>query len=183
MPLDMVCTHLAKLSTAGLIQRRRSGLHSYCVARSPYKRGALSGSVMSWLCTILRAPAKTMMNCAPGQVCNLDGNQLESQLHAVAFDAATAFTHHRRLQILRRLSRDEAVAVRTLTAELRMSESALSRHAAKLTRRGYIRVSRSGRCLGYRLALKFKTPIHAKLLKIAQNEWQKTSLHNWPGMQ
>lgn len=173
IPLDMISTHLARLSAAGLIQRRRSGLYSYCVGRSPYSRDALSGRIMSWLCDTLRTPAEARTNCIPGQVCNAGEGEPESQVHEAVFEAATAFTHHRRLQILRRLSHGDVAAVQTLTRELHMSEAALSRHTAKLVRRGYVEATRSGRCLGYRLATKFKTPVHARLLKIVLREWQK----------
>jgi len=46
---DLVCTHLARLSSVGLVKRRRSGRRCCCAAGSPYGPGTLSGQVASWL--------------------------------------------------------------------------------------------------------------------------------------
>ena len=173
IPLTMVCTHLRRLSSAGLIQRRRSGLQCYCIAQSPYGKKTLSGSITSWLCEILRDPAKTMKNSVVGQLRNSRKADAESQLHALVFEAATAFTNHRRLQMLRRLARGDVPSARTLIKQLHMSEAALSRHASKLRRRGYVNVSRDCRSLRYRLASKFKTPVHATLFEIVREHWSK----------
>ena len=91
----------------------------------------------------------------------------------VVFEAATAFANVRRLQILRWLVDGGEAQVDALTEKLRMSESAATRHMAKLSRRGYVRASRVGRELVYRLAPRSKTPIHTTLFRIVRSEWGK----------
>lgn len=181
MPNNTVSAHLRRLSSAGLILRRRSGLRCYCAAQSPYSDNALSGKITSCLRKILTQPAKTMngiKNCAVLKLCNFDGDgrhrhNTKNRLHEIIFDAATAFTNHRRLQILRRLTQGVAAA-EGFTEQLRMSDRALRRHSAKLIRRGYVAVCRVDGGLGYRLAPKAKTPVHSKLFKIIRAEWHKT---------
>jgi hypothetical protein len=56
MRLDSVSVHLKHLSTAGLIQRRRSGAWCYGVAASPYPPSVFSGRVAAWLYNLLRQP-------------------------------------------------------------------------------------------------------------------------------
>jgi biotin operon repressor len=126
----------------------------------------------SWLFGILRNPAEAMRDCRLSQVCNFPDNQSTTPSHTAIFDAATAFTNVRRLQILRRLNKDDVVTSEVLSQELSMSESAVSRHTAKLIRRGYVNLAQSKRPLGYRLAGKFKSPIHARLFKIVRSQWE-----------
>jgi DNA-binding transcriptional ArsR family regulator len=173
MGLDMVCVHLRHLAAAGLIQRRRSGVWCYGVATSPYGDTAFSGKVARWLFQVLRDPAKALEDCGVGQLCNPPDADPQTALHTLVFESATAFTNLRRLQILRRLGNGEVLAVAALSAELHMSESALSRHVAKLVRRGYLETSRVGRSLAYRLAPTAKTPLHAAFLEFVQAEWTK----------
>ena len=94
-------------------------------------------------------------------------------VYAVIFEAATAFTDLRRLQILRQLARRGPCTVRSLIDDLSMSEDAVSRHASKLQRRGYVVAQRSGRRVTYQLARDAKSPVHAKLFEIVSQEWAK----------
>ena len=169
MRLDLVCTHLRRLTSAGLIMRRRSGVWCTCRARSPYGEKALSGRLTSWVCRVLRTPGRGQV----GRGHHAPEPDAQAELHRTIFEAATAFTNVRRLQILRRLAGGEAVPVRTLTDELHLSEAAASRHMAKLTRRGYVEAVRTGRYVMYRLARKFKTRIHKRLFQIVCAEWAK----------
>ena len=174
MPLDLLCTHLRRLSMAGLILRRPSGVWCYYRAESPYSDQAFSGKIASWLRRAQSNPARTMKKVAPEDVRGLSADELEAQLHETIFDAATAFTHARRLQILRRLAGAEKGAdAPTLMEELHMSKPAVSRHMDKLTRRGYACAQRAGRRLVYGLASAFRTRLHEELLGIVRNEWQK----------
>jgi DNA-binding transcriptional ArsR family regulator len=93
-------------------------------------------------------------------------------LHALIFEAVTAFTNVRRLQLLRRLASGETLPAAILSATLRMSEAAVSRHMGKLRRRGYIEVVKKGRDVGYKLAARGKSRLHARLLALIQAEWQ-----------
>jgi len=173
MRVDVVCIHLRRLASAGLIQRRRSGVWCYCAARSPYSDQALSGKIMSWLRGALRNPARIIKHSAVVQLRNVSQSELETQLHDFIFEAATAFANVRRLQILRRLAGGDVVTAENLARELSMSAPAVSRHTTKLVRRGYVEACRAGRSLTYRLARKFKTPVHAKFLEIVRVEWDK----------
>ena len=172
MSPDLVCTHLRRLASAGLIQRRRSGVWHHCTARSPYSEQAFSGRLMSWLCEVLRTPAATLKHCEVEQLRNVRPADLMAKLHNVIFEAATAFTNVRRVQILRRLASGDVLDAQTLSSELSMSESAVSRHTTKLMRRGYVDAAPAGRRLAYRLARKFKTPVHARLLEMVRAGWE-----------
>lgn len=173
VPAAVICIHLRRLSSAGLILRRRSGVWHYCAAGSPYSKEALSGRIAAWLSDVLKKPARTIKTCGAVQLSESHGQDAEAQLHEVIFEAATAFTNVRRLQILRRLASGDAVAVQALSQELSMSESALSRHTTKLMRRGYLSTDQTGRFLAYRLARRFKSRIHADLFKSVAAEWQR----------
>jgi len=173
MGIDVVSAHLARLASAGLIKRRRSGARCYYTAESPYRREAFSGKVTLWLTEALRRPTRTIKSCKIVQPGDSGSADPETELHNILFDATTAFTNLRRIQILRRLAMGEVLAVEALSKELGMSESAVSRHTAKLIRRGYVDACRAGRCLEYRLSDKFKTRVHAKLFEIVRSEWEK----------
>jgi len=168
--LELLCTHLRRLAFTGLLTRRRSATWCYCRPESAYGSRTLSGGLALWLYATLSDPAGSLKKagCQPKGAVAAGGE--EKVLHRVIFEAATAFTHPRRLQLLRRLRSGPAEVV-TLTSELRMSESALSRHAGKLLRRGYIEVERHGRLVRYRTARKPKTPIHARWLELVARAW------------
>ena len=175
---DLICAHLARLTTAGLMRRRRSGVWRYCEARSPYGGDSFSGKVSQWLGRLLRDPTRAVQNCAIAQPPDSGHRPAEDALQGILLDAATAFTSVRRLQILRRLTRGDAPAVDPLTKELHMSPAALSRHTAKLMRRGYVQARRVGRTMVYRLASTFKTPMHARLWEIVRGAWGAKELQS-----
>jgi len=178
MSPDLVCAHLRRLSAAGLILRRRSGAWHYCKAESPYSREALSGKLTSWLCELLRKPRRAARSCGVPQRRSSSDAASERHLHGILFDAATAFTSVRRLQILGRLAGGDVVDLRTLARELSMSESAVSRHTAKLRRRGYLVASAAGRELAFTVASQFRTPAHAGLFEIICSAWEKRPLQS-----
>jgi len=168
---DLVCTHLARLSSVGLVKRRRSGRRCCCAAGSPYGPGTLSGQVASWL-----GAALSSQSASPRTVRALEQRRRPTvhglpRIYRTLLDAATAFTYPRRIQILRRLASASAPASSAFHRELRMSAPALSRHLAKVVRRGYVSVSRAGRHLSYQLASTAKTLQHAQLLAIVQSCW------------
>ena len=169
---DLICAHCARLTTAGLMRRRRSGVWRYCEARSPYPGDSFSGKVSQWLRRLLSDPPRAVRNCATAQRPDSGRVSAEDALHDILMDAVTAFTSVRRLQVLRRLTRGDAPTVDPLTKELHMSPAALSRHTAKLMRRGYVQARRVGRTMVYRLAPTFKTPVHARLWGIVRRAWE-----------
>jgi len=173
MSIGLASAHLRTLSMAGLIQRRRSGVWCYCSADSPYSEDAISGRVMAWLRPVLKGPTKAAHDYGLVQVRDCSVGDAERSLHDAIYDAATAFTCVRRIQILRRLTRGDAVGVSALTSELSMSDAAVSRHMSKLTRRGFVTSTPSGHSLAYGLAAEFKTPVHAKLFEMVSTDWQE----------
>ncbi len=102
--------------------------------------------------------------------------EIDTEVHETVFEAATAFTNVRRIQILRLLTSRESVTVRMLTEELRMSEPAVGRHMDKLMRRGYVEAGPAGRFLTYELAPGFKTPIPARMFEIVRAQWRTTEI-------
>jgi DNA-binding transcriptional ArsR family regulator len=176
-PLSALSGHLARLATAGLMRRRRSGRWSYCVADSPYGPATLSGMTASWLRKVLSRPKGTLGDCTDEDVHGLSAGEAETRVHKLVFEAATAFTDLRRLRILHRLGAGGGMSAEALGEELRMSEWAVRRHTDKLMRRGYLSVHSAGRRALYRLAKKFKTPIHGGLFEIVRSVWGRGKLY------
>ena len=173
MPMNVLSTHLRRLSQVGLIVRRRSGPRNYCIARSPYGDETLSGKVTAWLTGLLRDPVIALKACGERGLAGLSQSKPEELISSVIFDAATAFTDVRRLQIMRRLYSNGETTTAALTQELSMSDRALGRHVAKLARRGYILSARGeGRLLVHSPATSARTPAHASLLAIVRSEWE-----------
>jgi DNA-binding MarR family transcriptional regulator len=176
LSVDLVCSHLARLSSVGLVRRRRSGLHCYCSAGSPYSDSALSGQIAGWVHEALRGAAPGAP--APGRSARRRAKTADTSPDAsdLLFDAATAFTNVRRLQIMRRLAKGEPADAPTLARELRMSAAAVGRHLSKLIRRGFVRSSsHKGRML-YQLVPNPRTPLHARLLAIVSAYWSTQRL-------
>jgi DNA-binding transcriptional ArsR family regulator len=173
MSLPVLSAHLRRLSGAGLIQQRRSGSWSYGVARSPYGPQAFSGRMASWLFELLKQPQRSLPQCADPAAGKLSAAEAESRLHEIVFEAATAFTHLRRLFILRCLAESSARDGEELASGLKMSAAALSRHCSKLVRRGYVVATRSGFRQTYGLSRVSKTPIHGKFWEFVREEWKK----------
>jgi len=170
---DVLCVHLARLAAAGLILRRRSGARCYCAARSPYSESTLSGRITEWLRNALRPAAPGASGGTRAAQGGSDTAQVSSEADRAVFEAATAFTNVRRLQILRRLAKGKAADGPTLQQELKMSPQAVARHVGKLIRRAYVSATRRKRRLLYQLVPQGKTPLHARLLEIVMDSWEK----------
>lgn len=175
--LDLLDTalsgHLAKLTAVGMIQRRRSGGWSYCAATSPYAATTLSGMISAWLRKLLTSPAKTVKDLELQEVRDLAAQDIPGHLHRIIFDAVTAFTDVRRLQILRRLLLSGEANIEMLCRDLNMSFAAAHRQTGKLVRRGYVSRESTGEQAFFRLAKKFKTPVHADLWDIIRKSWKR----------
>jgi len=165
-PLNAVSLNLRALAVAGLVLRRKSGAWCYYRAESPYAQDTLSGQLTAWLRALLSAPAQPAKSLGLQEV--RDGRaRADTRLHDTIFDAATAFTDLRRLQILRYLADNGAATTDKLRRELSMSSQAVSRHTRKLRRRGYVQAGKAGGgAMAYELSSEFKTPIHAEMLRI-----------------
>ena len=175
MTPSALSAHLAKLTTAGLIQRRRSGAWSYCIASSPYGPSTLSGKTANWIGQLFSSSAKATKDCGLHEVRNSSSAAEDGKLRELIFESATAFTDLRRLQILRRLLRAGTASGPSLCRDLKMSQFALRRHCDKLLRRGYLtHLAEPEPC--YRLADTFKTPIHAQLWQIVRENLRTEKL-------
>jgi DNA-binding MarR family transcriptional regulator len=172
LPLNMLSLHLRSLATAGLIMRRKSGAWCHYRAESPYKETTPSGRLAAWLKSLLGAAQDNAENSALHEVRD-SFCDLQLGLHRDLFEAATAFTDLRRLQILRRLAQQGPGTVKQLKSALSMSPQALSRHMIKLIRRGYVQARRAGAELVYDLNSSAKTPIHGRMFEIVQASWKK----------
>jgi DNA-binding transcriptional ArsR family regulator len=171
MPKSLVSDHLRILSAVGLMQCRRSGVWCYCRADSPYDNQALSGKLMSWLRDLLAEPSRMVENRRVRELCDSPESDPDLAVRRLVFEAVTAFTNVRRVQLLRRLAATGEAGVETLSDELSMSEDAVGRHLAKLARRGYVVPKRDGRRLVYALANDSKTPVHGRLFEIVSSVW------------
>ncbi len=159
-----VAAHLQRLTAVGLITRRRSGGWSFCDAQSPYPANTLSGQCMTWLRHHLASAGPIRRQASsPPDLC-----------HARIFDAATAFTDVRRLQILRYLLHRPSADLAELSAKLSMSGQATARQTDKLCRRGFLEITNltDRRC--YRIASRFKTSAHAELWSAIRKVWEST---------
>jgi DNA-binding transcriptional ArsR family regulator len=171
MPRNALSVHLRALAVAGLLQRRKSGAWSYYRAESPYNERTLSGNLTAWLKTMLQAPAESAMRLGLGEA-QREGCTPEMLLHRTIFEAATAFTDLRRLQILRHLAGRGGSTAEQIQAALSISPQAVTRHMTKLIRRGYVQARRStGRTLVYELSPTAKTPVHSRMLEIVRAVW------------
>jgi DNA-binding transcriptional ArsR family regulator len=174
LSLNVLSSHLRTLSSVGLIQGRRSGAKCYYDFRSPYGEQTFSGGMSRWLKGLLKAVDGRKDNCELREVRNYPPCAQQPALHAVIFEAATAFTDLRRLQILRHLETSGRATVEELVVQLRMSAFAVSRQTAKLRRRGFLEArQKAGRQLVFRLAGNAKTPIHGRMLEIVRATWRK----------
>lgn len=173
MPLNAVSTCVRMLSAVGLIRGRRSGARCYYAFTSPYREQALSGRMSRWMNQLLRRVRKKE-NRGLQEVRDAAGAGAQASLHATIFEAATAFTDLRRLQILRYLETHAGATVEELVSKLSMSPDAISRHTAKLRRRGFLTVEKKERgCMAFRLAGEYKTPVHREMHKIVAATWAK----------
>ena len=142
-----VSAHLKILASAGLVWRRRSGrVVYYRLAEnpaSPLTRGCLELLRSIYARVRVRAP-KRIASCSQGS-----SNVFAD---AAIFRDVTAFTHPRRLQLIRCLHNDGPSSVGVLARQLRMSLPACQRHIDKLERRGFLVMTKRGRTMACTLA-------------------------------
>jgi DNA-binding MarR family transcriptional regulator len=178
LPVGLLCSHLRRLSAAGLIQRRRSARWCYCVAQSPYASNTLSGQIERWLFRVLRDPETTLKRAGLPVADKCSLASAEAELVGLIFAIATAFTNVRRVQVLREISQGAAVTIAELTDRLHLSEAAASRHLCKLMRRGFVTAVESRWPRAYQLAKRCRTPLHSEFLQMVRNGWQGRKLHS-----
>ena len=174
IPLCAVSSSLRILSSVGLIRGRRSGARCYYAFTSPYREEALSGGMSRCLKRLLSMGPKEQKNCGLLKVRDEPGAGAKPSLPATIFEAATAFTDLRRLQILRHLETHPGATVADLVGKLSMSPHAVSRHTAKLRRRGFLTVTaKKGGRMAFKLAGEYKTPVHREMHRIMAAAWRK----------
>ncbi|MBC8875252.1 MAG: transcriptional regulator [Planctomycetes bacterium] len=176
VPLNTISAHLRALTTAGLIQGRKSGPNCHYRLDSPYAGNTLSGKMSRWLLKVLGGPELREDHRGLPEVRDDPPPELRPQLHEAIFEIATAFTDLRRLQILRHLQTQGPATPNELASELSMSKDAVSRHTIKLRRRGLIAPrGRDGRSATYALCSDLKSPIHERMWEIVQATWVERS--------
>jgi predicted ArsR family transcriptional regulator len=100
-----------------------------------------------------------------------------TELHTVIFEAATAFTDLRRLQMLDYLKSHEQATGKVLAAQLKMSAVAVSRQTAKLCRRGILTPQREGKKgFVFQLTKQPKTVVHGRMMEIVRAALNKNRL-------
>ena len=177
LTFDDASHHLAQLAAHGLLERRRSGARVFYLLGASEPSGgpaAIAGLVrrachgVKWATTGWRE--KALVHVSAPAVVRLPAGVAKAL--DVVFDAATAFTHARRLMILRFLTEHGPARGPALTTALKMSRPARERHLDKLERRGYVH------CLGrgtWALSTRQKTRFHAALLR------EVAAWGGWPG--
>jgi ArsR family transcriptional regulator len=137
---DPVSRHLRLLAAAGLVWRRRSGrVVYYRLPETP--RSPLASAVIAFL----RSAFRHIRARDARRVARSSRGRSADRSDAGLFAYFTAFTHSRRLQIIRYLHRHGTTPMGLLPDELGMSPQACWRHVSKLCRRGVIASERTGR--------------------------------------
>jgi len=163
---DDTSHHLAQLAAQHLLARRRSGARVFYRLNAEGPGAGPEGIVrlvrracqdVKWATT--GWGEKALVHLSAPAVAKLPVGVARA-LDAV-FDAATAFTHARRLMILRFLAENGPARAALVVTALRMSPQARERHLDKLERRGY--VCQPGRGT-WALCTRQKTPFHRALL-------------------
>jgi len=156
---SLISAHLKILAAAGLVWRRRSGARvGYRLAESSSNR--VTAAVVQAVAAVFAAVAETK----PRRVAAADQADSPTGSDAALFACFTAFTHPRRLQIIRHLARHKTASLGELMARLSMSLPACLRHLDKLERRGVIRRARPRKRGGYALR-SGSGPVQKELLR------------------
>jgi len=138
--------HLRVLVASGLVWRRRSGRTVYYrVADEPSSR------LTQQILLLLERAFRGVRVRDPKLVAQCDQADSPKHSDAVLFAYFTAFTHPRRLQIIRELHTQETATPDSLVRRLSMSPQACSRHALKLSRRGFVSILKTAEGITYTL--------------------------------
>jgi DNA-binding transcriptional ArsR family regulator len=150
---NLVSDHLAVLTTTGVVWKRRSGRRVYYrIADSP------SREIVREIVAVLRGVFRHVRTRDPRQVAASDQAESTERSDRALFACFTAFTHPRRLQLIRHLTRQGPLPAAVLCEQLSMSPQACNRHVAKLSRRGYMRKVGPGREKGYAIIMEGDSP-------------------------
>ena len=162
MPMPDASRHLNLLSDHGIIDARPSG--TFLLAR-PGSPTATPHIVLKRIRAFMRSHlgAGTATAAAEAVCPNCHQPEWASVFEAMCFEF-TAYTHLRRLLILRTLLKCEQADLLTIMREVGMSRTAARRQTDKLVRRGVLAESRSGRKQVLEIPEAFGTPFRSMLL-------------------
>jgi DNA-binding transcriptional ArsR family regulator len=145
--VSAVSAHFRVLAASGLVWRQRSGRRTlYRLASHP------SRPTTRRTLDALREVFRRVNHTGPVQIAQADQSGSPECSDAALFACFTAFTHPRRLQIMRHLAKHPTVCAAELATALRMSTVACHRHLDKLQRRQIVRTTKTGRRTVYQLA-------------------------------
>ena len=145
--LSRMSTHLKVLSAAGLLWRRRSGrVVEYYIAERAFH------PVAACVLKVTKGVFSQVGQMKPDRVAQADQAKSPTSSDAALFACFTAFTHPRRLQIIRHLAKHGTASLLELRSVLSMSQPACLRHLAKLERRGFLTRRSAGPRTTYALA-------------------------------
>ena len=139
LDITLVSAHLKVLAAAGLAWKRRSGGGVYYYLPEQFA-SAVAGEAIRLLVRTFAG----VREATPERVAEADRRRSATDSDAALFACFTAFTHPRRLQIIRHLSQQDTAGLVELAVELSMSQRACLRHLAKLERREFIARAAAG---------------------------------------
>ena len=162
---DATSHHLRPMAALGFLFQRRSGARVFyrLNGSNEIRAGFVLGGVVR---RALLEPrwatggwsADRVLHVAPETAAKVTRSVLRAL--DVIFDAATAFTHIRRLQLFRWMGQQGLGTIPAMSTALSMSPLACCRHLDKLRRRGY--VAEESPC-AWGPATQPKTPFHGEL--------------------
>ncbi len=140
MAMNSLSSHLRILAAAGIVWRRRSGGHVYYRLAEEPPNGVVGAAL-----DIVRKTFKAdrVVPRVTDERCDREGSVLA---------AFTAFTHPRRIRIVRYLHENGASVADGLSEALSMSQPAAIRHIEKLWARGIVQKHRVGHSVHIGLA-------------------------------
>jgi len=161
LPQPRVSNELRILLANGVLWRRRSGGYVfYSMAHSEVDRRQ---SIISHLVSAFRHKRQGRKSLA--EIGGWTDEKGACPSDEEIFASLTAFTHPRRLQIIRWLAERGSSSRLPIARGLSMSGNACDRHLGKLLRRGVIARDQETRAQTYRLAPSLESRFAASLLK------------------
>jgi len=163
MDMPMASKHVKVLAAHGIIDARPSG--SFVLLHEQKLDTTQHGLLRSLRKLLGRHLAKTPLNRASAAVCpDRKAAQWDDVFDAMCFDF-TAYTHLRRLLILRLICQQGEADMAAFTREIGMSQRAALRQTDKLLRRGLLCATKSSRRLQLQIPEHLGTGFRTSLFK------------------
>ena len=161
MPEPDASKHMKLLSAHGVIDSRPSGKYLLASPAIPAKTShVLLKRVRLLLEKLLKED--TLVEAAQAVCPGVDDADWSDVLNAMCFEL-TAYTHLRRLLIIRMVSKQRQADLLTIMGLIGMSHSAARRHTDKLIRRGVLCAARTGNRHLVQIPANFTTPFRGSL--------------------